>query len=227
MTVAESGMDVALRLRDRQVIDVNGLMVCKVDDVEISAKGRRLQITGLLSGPPALLPRFAGRLGDSLLEQWRRLAPEQAGRAVPWRVDLRHIDRIDSAVHLSVERAELLIKPDAQHAPGTHHLNDLVGSRVLFDGERVGHVLDVRLASWTSTTHVDCTCLIVGRGRPGAMLGYDRSPHMGPAMVGHAIRWLHRHTVLVDLSDVTRLDWDEREIEISRGVRELAPISSQ
>jgi sporulation protein YlmC with PRC-barrel domain len=224
MSASDTGVDAALKLRDRQVIDHDGLMVCKVDDVELTAVHDGLQVTSLLSGPPALLPRFAGRLGNTLLEQWRRLAPEQPDRDVPWRIDLRLVDRIDNAVHLSVGRDELLTKVVA--ASRTHRLNDLVGASVALHGEPVGRVLDVRLAPWMHQPVIDCTSLIVGRGRPGAMLGYDRGPSMGPAVISHAIRWLHRHTGLVDLSDVARLDWDGRQVEITRGLRELVPASA-
>lgn len=226
MKAKEAGMDAALNLRDRQVIDVDGLLVCKVDDVELTAADHHLQVTGLLSGPPALLPRFAGRLGRALLEQWRRLAPEQSERDVPWRIDLQLVDRIDSAVHLSVTRAGLLKKADIDSASGIHRLDDLIGSSVSYDGSRIGRVLDVRLAPWTHQAGIDCTSLIVGRGRPGAMLGYDRGPDMGPAVLSHAIRRLHRHTGLVDLDEVTRLDWPSHQIEIASALRPLTPVQS-
>ena len=54
-------IDAVLHLLDRQVVDRDGLMVCKVDDVELTlTPDGRWEVTGLLAGPPALVPRFGG-----------------------------------------------------------------------------------------------------------------------------------------------------------------------
>src|SRR3546814_4012788 len=69
------------------------------------------------------------------------------------------------------------------------------------DGEELGRVLDVRVSNRGGD--LECRHLIVGRARPGTMLGYDRSRHMGPAVLSHLVRWLHRHTgqVAIDRSE--------------------------
>ena len=69
-----NAIDAVLHLLDRQVVDRDGLMVCKVDDVELTlTPDGRWEVTGLLAGPPAIVPRFGGRLGEGLEERWRRL----------------------------------------------------------------------------------------------------------------------------------------------------------
>src|SRR3546814_18864832 len=84
--------DAVLNLLDRQVIDADGYMVCKVDDLELAQDDiGSLRISGILAGPAALLPRFSGRLGGSLLEQWRRIGHDRKsgveGKGVSGRVD--------------------------------------------------------------------------------------------------------------------------------------------
>ena len=55
---------------------------------------------------------------------------------------------------------------------------------------------------------------VVGRrGRPGSMLGYDRSPDQGPRLVARTVRRLHRHSALVPMSQVSGIDWERGVIE--------------
>ncbi len=52
-------LDAVLHLLDRQVVDVEGLLVCKVDDVELTELDDGvLGVTALLAGPAALTPRY-------------------------------------------------------------------------------------------------------------------------------------------------------------------------
>jgi hypothetical protein len=61
------------------------------------------------------------------------------------------------------------------------------------------------------------TGFVVGRGRPGSFLGYDRCPEQGPWAVSRVVRWLHRHTGLVGVEHVDRIDWDTDKIALVRG----------
>ncbi|NYG57234.1 sporulation protein YlmC with PRC-barrel domain [Nocardioides daedukensis] len=213
--------DAVLNLLDRQVIDADGYMVCKVDDLELAQDDiGSLRVTGLLAGPAALLPRFSGRLGGSLLEQWRRLGTQQADRTTPWRIDMALVAKVDYAVRLSVLRDGLLRKPTDDETGTTYRrLDHLLGMRVHRDGEDLGRVLDVRIGNRGGD--LECRHLIVGRGRPGTMLGYDRSRHMGPAVVSHLIRWMHRHTGQVAIDDVVGWDWSAGQLEVRSDLKEL------
>jgi hypothetical protein len=90
-------------------------------------------------------------------------------------------------------------------------------------GQRLGRVLDVRmeLEGDGSAPRILVTALVVGRGRPGSMLGYDRSPEQGPFLLNRLIRWLHRHSGLIRLSDVEAVDWDNSLITTTGGLGTL------
>jgi sporulation protein YlmC with PRC-barrel domain len=95
-------LDAALRLLDRQILDVDGRMVAKVDDVELREEDGRLIVTGLLVGPAALGPRLGGPLGAWIEAVWRRLAGRRSPG--PGRIDLADVEEIQSAVTLSISR---------------------------------------------------------------------------------------------------------------------------
>ena len=218
----DSEFDAALRLLDRQVIDVDGLMVCKVDDLELTRdEAGTWAVTAILAGPAALLPRFSGHLGQQLLELWRRLGVQQAGRTTPWRLDLDLVERVDHAVHLSVAREGLLRPAPADPQQERHRLDHLLGAAVHREDELLGHVLDVRVALRDGVPEL--RHLVVGRGRPGSLLGYDRSPHMGPAVLGRLVRWLHRHTGQVAVTDVVDWDWAGRRLTVRSPLAPLQP----
>ena len=105
--VAGRRYDAALHLLDRQVVDVDGRLVGKVDDLElqIDASGA-LKVTALLQGPGALGPRFGGRLGGWILAVWKRLHKEVV--PTPRRIPMADVVAIDSAVHIgrTVEKSE-------------------------------------------------------------------------------------------------------------------------
>ena len=136
---------------DRQVVDRDGLMVCKVDDVELTEHpDLSWEVTGLLAGPPALVPRFGGRLGRGLEESWRRLGLQESNRLVPWRIALALVDELGSGVTLLAAREGLLERQtDSPPARGDvrRRLNDVLQLEVRGrpTGESLGRVLDVRL----------------------------------------------------------------------------------
>lgn len=215
-------LDAVLHLMDRQVLDVEGRMVCKVDDVElVQSNGGDLILTGLLVGPAALVPRFGGRLAETVLAHWHRLGVEQADRTVPYRIDLDDVERLTSAVELRVDGRDLLAKQQPVAGGLTHRrLNELLQMRVYGeDGAELGSVIDVRLAPTGQTeggAPIVVSGLVVGHGHPGSFLGYDRGPEQGPWLVNRIVRWLHRHTGLVCMDHVDSIGWDSETITVAR-----------
>ena len=210
-----SPYDAALHLLDRQVIDRDGLLVCKVDDVELVEDGSRLRATALLAGRAALLPR----LGAFLLRYWERLGPEEADRRQPYRIPLRAVAEVTSAVQLRVAREDLLVR--AVDEPGRHTLAELLRTGVRrADGRAVGDVLDVRLDGEQRVAG-----LIVGPGRPGSLLGYDRSADQGPAVVRAVVRWLHRHARYVRWEQLGPLDWERSVVTVTGELEPVRPAS--
>ncbi len=208
-------LDAVLHLLDRQVVDAEGLLVCKVDDVELTVfDDGVLGVTGLLAGPAALVPRFADDgLGRLLHGYWRRLGDAQADADDPYRLDLDLVDHLGSGVVLKVGRKGVLVR-QGQHG---HRLNDLLQMPVQRpDATRLGRVLDVRLERERSDPgeRIRAVGLVVGHGRPGSYFGYDRRPGMGPWLVSRLVRWLHRHSAYVDLADLLELDWDAGIIRV-------------
>lgn len=228
MPRSEDAFDAVLHLLDRQVVDRDGRMVCKVDDVEITEHADGTwEVTGLLAGPPALVPRFGGRLGDALEERWRRLAPQQGDRLVPWRIGLGQVASLGSGVRLVTEREGLLRRQtDTPPAQGDvrRRLNDVIHLRAhTTTGEPLGQVLDVRLTRRrTEPLELVATGLVVGRGRPGGHLGYDRAGEQGPLLLNRLVRWIHRHSGYTPMTHVGAVDWERDTIEINAPLQPLA-----
>ena len=87
-----------------------------------------------------------------------------------------------------------------------------VGSRDSGPGSR--RVLDVRLTAAPGGRGAQVAALIVGYGRPGSWLGYERSRERGPRAVAAVVRWLHRHSRLVALGPDVELDWSARRVRV-------------
>src|SRR4051794_17560140 len=135
-------LDAVLHLLDRQVVDVDHLMVCKVDDLELTEfDDGVLAVTGLLVGSPAVVPRYGDDgFGKLLHDYWRRLGNGEADRDDPYRIDLALVDHVDSAVHLTVGRAGALVRQGQR----TRRLNHLLQMPVQDPaGAQLGRVLDV------------------------------------------------------------------------------------
>jgi sporulation protein YlmC with PRC-barrel domain len=208
-------LDAVLHLLDRQVVDVEGLLVCKVDDVELTQlPNGELTVTGLLAGRAAVAPRFGdGRFGRRLEEYWRELGIPQADRDDPYRIDLELVARLGSGVELNVARAAVLVRQGQRG----RRLNELLQMPVQDPGGvKIGRVLDVRLEprGTVAGRSLGVTGLVVGKGRPGSWLGYDRRPDMGPWLVNRVLRWLHRHSAFVAMEDLVELDWDAGVIRV-------------
>jgi len=222
-------LDAALQLLDRQVLDEDGLMVCNVDDLEVTeSRDQALAVTGILSGPPALWPRLSGVLGDRLRTAWLRLGVQYAERDVPAYIPLGLVDEIGAAVTLTAGREGLLGRqPPAERGTEHHRLAELLGRKVVTpSGERLGTVLDVRLVPRGGRTsrRLEVSHLVVGRGRPGSLLGYDRRDFNGPWMVHAVVKRLHRHTGTVPMSSVHGVEWGHDDLVVDGP---LEPLSGE
>lgn len=215
-------LDAALHLLDRQVVDSDARMVCNVDDLELTeTAGGELAVTGILVGPAALVPRFSGRLGSWLREMWVDLGIQYAARDVPLYLGLDLVVHVGSDVRLSVPREGLLDRQPAG-GPGVHRrMDDLLGTEVHRGEEKLGRVIDVRLEPRRGESRLLVVGLVVGRGRPGSLLGYDRGDFNGPLLVDWAVSRMHRHTRLVPRDSVRTIDWDAGRVEVSGPVAPL------
>jgi hypothetical protein len=204
-------------------------MVCKVDDVELTEHpDGSWEVTGLLVGPPALVPRYGGRLGGVLEGTWRRLGIQEGDRLVPWRIALPLVDELGSGVTLLAAREGLLERQtDSPPAAGDirRRLNDVLQLQARTPaGESLGQVLDVRLTRVRSEPlRLVAGGLVVGPGRPGGYLGYDRAGKQGPWLLNRLVRRIHRHSGYVPMHDVGPVDWDEQTVEIRGPVQALDP----
>ena len=208
-------IDGALELLDRQLLDVEGRMLGKVDDVELTQTDEGLAVTALLTGQVALLHRLGGRLGNEMVTKYVQLRPSETNRSRPWRIPVERVERLDSAVHLRIHRDESVVR-DIE----TFRLGTLTGMDVVEPGgARVGRVLDARFGPGASTQLV-LRSVIVGHGRPGSLLGYDRRPGMGPRVVRWVVGWLHRHTRAVDSAHVQIL-WNRERLELDASLAQV------
>lgn len=218
-------LDGRLHLLDRQVVDCDGLMVCKVDEVELTVDPEGvLAVTALLVGTAALLPRLDGRNGNVLLRLWADMGSAQAARRIPFRIELARVASLGSDVRLDVPRDQLLRQPRDEALTARRRLGDLLDADVVGpDGTALGRVLDVRLEpEHLPQPRLRVVALVVGRGRPGTMLGYDRGGNQGPWLVAKAVRALHRHSGLAPYDAVDGVDWNRRELTLNRPLERLA-----
>lgn len=96
-------VDLNTDVLDRQVVDSEGVPVCKVDDLRFErGDDGRWRVSEILIGPGAMGDRFRGRLGATLTGIHRRLRgltrPRPPG--IPWHA----VIRLGSDVRLSVPR---------------------------------------------------------------------------------------------------------------------------
>jgi len=117
----------ALHLLDRQIVDVDGCLAGKVDDVELerSADGESFHVVAILSGAGALGPRLGGRLGRFVAAVHGRLADERIPARVPFGVvsDLgNHVTVTLDREHLESNRLEAWTRDHVvDHFPGARH----------------------------------------------------------------------------------------------------------
>lgn len=205
--------DVQLHLLDRQVVDSDGRLVAKVDDVElVRADDGRLLVTGILCGMPALLPRFGDHAGSLLARLHRDVRWAAADQELPLRIGFDLVADVTNEVRLSCPAGRLLERAD----PDRWRLGSLLGLPVRGDAvHRSSRVLDVRVRGRLGEPgDHEVEALVVGPGRPGALLGYDRRSEPGPWVIGRLVRWLHRHAVVVELGDGVDVDRDGGEVRV-------------
>jgi hypothetical protein len=103
-------VDIHLQLLDRQVLDRDGRLVCKVDDLELQPGPDGVPVvTAILVGPRALGPRLGGRLGRWVATLACRLAATPGDN--PPRVPLGTVTAVHSAIDVDRTRAELAVDP--------------------------------------------------------------------------------------------------------------------
>jgi len=100
-------LEAALQLLDRQLVDADGRLAGKVDDLELTFPdgGGPPLVTAILAGPGALSRRVGGRLGAWLEAVANRLREGDDRR--PARVPFSAVTEIGSAVRLRVAKADL------------------------------------------------------------------------------------------------------------------------
>jgi hypothetical protein len=99
-------LDAALHLMDRQILDPDGRMAGKVDDLQLTAReDGTLVVTAILTGPGAQGRRLPGLLGRIVLATWRRLYGDSDPQ--PGRIGSDHVVEIGSAVRVSLRREDL------------------------------------------------------------------------------------------------------------------------
>ena len=201
-------IDGLFHLMDRQLIDLEGRLLGKVDDVELTALDDGWTITALLTGPEAWLGRLGGGIGNSLVTKWESLRPSEPNRTRPWRLSMDVVGRLDSAVHLDVRREGVLTR-DTE----VFRLGDLAGMTVLDpDGRQVGKVIDARFEPADDGAQV-MRWLLVGRGGAGSLLGYERRADQGPWGIALLLRWWHRNTRVVALEHAT-VSWNTHQVHL-------------
>jgi sporulation protein YlmC with PRC-barrel domain len=100
---------IGFNLLDRQIVDREGALVGKVDDVELRLPpGQPPRVTALLVGQESLGERLGGALGAALAGSARRLRSEED--SAPIRIPFEVIAEIGSAITLSISK-DLLAEP--------------------------------------------------------------------------------------------------------------------
>lgn len=100
-------LDLNIALLDRQVIDRDGQLVCKVDDVEFErGEDGNLYVAAILVGPRARGARVGGRVG-----RWISGIAQRLSTAEMPRIDMSLVSEIGSAIKLGASRSDLDVDP--------------------------------------------------------------------------------------------------------------------
>ncbi|MFL5736773.1 MAG: hypothetical protein ACJ76P_05485 [Actinomycetota bacterium] len=98
-------IEVGLEVLDRQIVDSNGRLAGKVDDLELAFPEDGLgppYVVAIISGPGALARRLGGRLGAWIEAAQGRLHDERPPH--PARVPFSVVKTLNNHVEVSVER---------------------------------------------------------------------------------------------------------------------------
>ncbi|SEF37398.1 hypothetical protein SAMN05421837_113228 [Amycolatopsis pretoriensis] len=114
-------------LLDRQILDLAGAKVGKVDDVELAVgEDGRLGVVALLAGQVALGRRIGGRFGHWLAAVATRLRAEET--PAPLRIPFEHVTEVGSHITLSL-RGEVLSEPPLETWLRDHLIGRIPGAR--------------------------------------------------------------------------------------------------
>ncbi|MFG1675721.1 hypothetical protein [Micromonospora sp. NPDC049282] len=103
-------VQLARQLLDRQIVDVDGRLVGRVDDIAFAVDDEGYPyVAGLLTGQGALGQRIGGRVGRLLVAVADRFTDDPP--VPPLRVPLASVARVDSAVRLRCRAADLPSSP--------------------------------------------------------------------------------------------------------------------
>jgi hypothetical protein len=171
MSAAGTQVDLALRLLDDQLFDVEEHRCGRVDDIQLrGGAGVRTEVSALLSGSGAWRKRLRKPFGSAI----GALAPSYV-HCIAW----SEVTSVGTAVRLAHAAHEVGLEADDGRnvqwlgAPprGTLLLSELLGARLVSsDGERLGRIWDVRaereteLADERVNETWRVTGLITGRG---------------------------------------------------------------
>ena len=101
----------------------------------------------------------------------------------------------------------------------THRLGQLLGMSVVSaTGAVLGQVNDVRVRAPSGTIGYGGLVvdgLVVAQHETGSLLGYDRRPQQGPALIRSIVAYLHRKAGYVPWGGVHAVEWDERQVLLS------------
>ncbi|MEU5526659.1 hypothetical protein ABZ744_06920 [Micromonospora chersina] len=103
-------IQLAKQLLDRQIVDVDGRLVGRVDDIAFAVDEEGYPyVDCLLTGQGALGQRIGGRIGRLLVAVADRFTDDPP--VLPLRVPLSQVDRVESAVRLRCPAADLPPSP--------------------------------------------------------------------------------------------------------------------
>jgi sporulation protein YlmC with PRC-barrel domain len=211
MTTPPNHLHAMRDLADWQVMDQDGQIVGKVDDLAFTVSTQAEPIlTSVLIGGVALARRFEGAWNRSFDWLTRRLA----ATAEPLDIPVELIERAPSNLTVAARRDALARYRGEPQRPGTLRLSDLIGTQLIGTNDQpCGRVADLWLAD--DPTHLrdlrlpDLRLhgLIVGAAAIGDRLGFDH--HGGPAQpfgLRHLFTWLGRHTRILPWDAVTVIE---------------------
>lgn len=125
MTTPGRALDLNLRLLDRQIVDTDGRLLAKVDDLEIErTDSGDLLVTAILVGPRALGARLGGRLG-----RWvSSIAARVSDEPIPT-IDVARVVDVGSAITVSLSPDEIVALTPLETWVDRHVIARIPGSR--------------------------------------------------------------------------------------------------